>query len=131
MKDRRSTEDYLKTIYLLSQTGNVHACHIVQSMHLSRATVSVAIKRLVNEGYIQVEKGNVIHLTEQGLQVAQKTCDKYQLLKTFLIQLGVEETNATQDACKMEHDLSSESYMALKQFMSGANKGKTGEWYQV
>ncbi len=100
-------------------------------MHLSRATVSVAIKRLVSEGYIQVEKGNVIHLTEQGLQVAQKTCDKYQLLKTFLMQLGVEETNATQDACKMEHDLSSESYMALKQFMSGANKGKTGEWYQV
>lgn len=131
MKDRRSTEDYLKTIYLLSQTKAVHACHVGKSMDLSRATVCVALKRLADEGYLQVDKENVIRLTEQGLQVAQRTCDKYQLLKSFLMRLGVEEASATQDACKMEHDLSSESYAALKQFMRSPNEGKMGEWYQV
>ncbi len=131
MKDRRSTEDYLKTIYILSQSQEVHACQIGKSMDLSRATVSVALKRLADEGYVRVDKENVICLTEQGLQVAQRTCDKYQLLKSFLMRLGVEEVNATQDACKMEHDLSSESYAALKQFMRSQNETKMGEWYQV
>ena len=117
MKDRRSTEDYLKTIYLLSQTQKVHACHVGQHMGVSRPTVSVAIKRLENEGYLQVTEGNVICLTELGTRTAQKTCDKFQLLKRFLMQLGVTEDCASKDACQMEHDLSSESYHALKAFM--------------
>lgn len=118
MKKRRSTEDYLKTIYILSQTKEVHACQVAEELGLSRPTVSVALKHLTEEGYLQVDRDNVIRLTEQGLQMACRVCEKYKTLKKALMKLGVDEMAAIEDACKMEHDIGNESYLALKNFVS-------------
>ncbi len=118
MKKRRSTEDYLKTIYILSQTKEVHACQVAEQLGLSRPTVSVALKRLTEEGYLNVDESNVICLTERGVQDACRICERYQILKSFLMQLGVEEAVAVEDACKMEHDIGNESYQALKEFVT-------------
>ncbi len=119
MKVRRTTEDYLKVIYLLSQTGDeVHACQISQELQLSRPTVSVAVRRLAEEGYLEIHTDNAICLTDAGRQLARNTCEKYRILRDFLLRLGVDPANARQDACRMEHDISGESYDALKKFMA-------------
>lgn len=119
MKVRRTTEDYLKVIYLLSQNNSeVHACQISKELQLSRPTVSVAVRRLAEEGYVSINTDNAISLTATGRQLARSTCEKYRVLRDFLLRLGVDPANAKQDACKMEHDISGESYDALKKFMA-------------
>lgn len=125
MKQRKSTEDYLKIIYILSKSQEVHACLIAQELKLSRPTVSVTLKRLAKEGYLQIDQANVIRLTEKGLETAKYTYDRHKALQDFLISLGVKEDTASHDACEMEHGLGSESYAALKRLV--ARQGLSGD----
>lgn len=114
MKQKRMTENYLKTIYMLSRKGNVRNQDIVNALSVSRATVSVSVKILTEEGFVYVVEGKYIYLTQKGLQIAKETIERYQVLCKLLISLGVEPEIASRDACEMEHYIGTESYTALK-----------------
>ena len=114
-----SSEDYLERILILSeQKGNVRSIDIAESMGFSKPSVSVAMKKLKENGFIIVEDNGSIILTEKGLAIANKTYEKHKIISKFLIKLGVSNENALADACKIEHDLSDESFDALKKFIS-------------
>ena len=114
MKLRRTTEDYLKTIYLLSQKTEVHGAHIAEELGVSKPTVSIALKALEGEGYITRDDSRAICLTEEGLDIAKSTYERHQTFQTMLESLGVDHETAAADACLMEHAVSPESYEAIK-----------------
>lgn len=99
MKQRRVTENYLKTIYELSQKGVVRNQHLVHALSVSRATVSVSVKILAEEGFVYLVDGKYIYLTQKGLQIAKEMNERYQVLCKLLISLGVKPEIASRDAC--------------------------------
>lgn len=114
-KSEESVEDYLETILILSsRLPQVRSIDIANEMHFSKPSVSVAMKNLRNRNYITVTKEGFICLTEQGLSIAQTVYERHSLLSKWLMQLGVSPDTAVADACKMEHDISPESFGALK-----------------
>ena len=114
MKQKKSVEDYLKTIYTLSKRKAVHGSDIAGELGVSRPTVSVALKDLAEEGYIFVDDAHEVHLTEKGNQIAEDTYERHNTFCRLLTGLGVDEKTAAADACEMEHAVSRESYEALK-----------------
>ena len=114
MKQKKTVEDYLKVIYILSKQKGVHGVDIAGELGVSRPTVSVALKALAREGYIFVDDMHEVHLTEIGRQIAEETYERHNTFQQLLIKLGVDEKTAAADACEMEHAVSPESYAALK-----------------
>lgn len=114
MKQKKSVEDYLKIIYILSKEKEVHGADIAGKMNVSRPTVSVALKELAKEGYIFVDEIHEVHLTERGRMIAEETYERHNTFQQLLIWLGVDENTAAKDACQMEHAISRKSYEALK-----------------
>lgn len=114
MKQKKSVEDYLKTIYILSKGKEVHGAGIAERLGVSRPTVSVALKALAAEGYIFVDETHEVHLTERGHRIAEETYERHNTFRQLLTGLGVNEKTAAKDACEMEHAVSRESYEALK-----------------
>lgn len=110
-------EDYLKLIYKLSQKGDVRGSDIADGLEVTRPTVSVCLRRLMEDGDITMDRHRVVHLTEQGREIAESTQRKHNFLAEMLVSLGVPEDIAAEDACGMEHNLSAESYEALKRMM--------------
>ena len=111
-------EDYLKLIYTLSRKGDVHGADIADALDIKRPTVCVYLKRLVNVGDIVMDEHHCVHLTQQGLQIAESTLDKHGMLLALLQNLGVPGEVATEDACAIEHNISPETYSALKQLLN-------------
>lgn len=124
MKQKKSVEDYLKTIYTLSKRKAVHGSDIAGELGVSRPTVSVALKDLAEEGYIFVDDAHEVHLTEKGKQIAEDTYERHNTFCRLLTGLGVDEKTAAADACEMEHVVSSQSYEALKA-LAGKEKGES------
>ena len=117
MKIRGSAENYLETILILSQRkgkGEVRSIDIVNELEFSKPSVSVAMKNLRENGYITVDKDGYIRLTDKGLEIAEKMYERHTLLSQWLIKLGVDEKVAVEDACRMEHVISAESFAAIK-----------------
>ena len=117
MKIRESAENYLETILILSQRkgkGEVRSIDIVNELEFSKPSVSVAMKNLRENGYITVDKDGYIRLTDKGLEIAEKMYERHTLLSQWLIKLGVDEKVAVEDACRMEHVISAESFAAIK-----------------
>ena len=114
MKQKKSVEDYLKVIYILSQNKEVHGADIAGELRVSRPTVSVALKALAEEGYLFIDDVHEIHLTVKGRRIAEDTYERYDTFRRLLISLGADEKTATADACEMEHAVSPASYEALK-----------------
>lgn len=114
MKQRKSTEDYLKTIYLLDDQHGVRGAQIARALHVSRPTVSVALKSLEQEGYVQLDGSRLVHLTDHGLQIAEDTYERHQTFLELLLRLGIDRETAARDACEMEHSVSPESFLAIK-----------------
>lgn len=117
MQIRESAENYLKTILILSQRkgkGEVRSIDIVNELEFSKPSVSVAMKNLRENGYITVDKDGYIRLTDKGLEIAEKMYERHTLLSQWLIKLGVDEKVAVEDACRMEHVISAESFAAIK-----------------
>ena len=109
-----SGEDYLEQILmLLEQKGHARAIDIALGLNVSKPSVSVAMKKLKENGYIKMSTDNLISLTDKGYAIARKTYDRHQALTKYLMQLGVPEAIAKEDACKIEHDLSEESFAAI------------------
>lgn len=111
-----SGEDYLEAILMLSEKKDgVHAIDICEQLKITKPSVSVMLKRLREDGYITIDNDNHIHLTEKGLPIATKVYDRHKFLTSLLIRIGVNEKTAEDDACKIEHDLSDETYEKIKE----------------
>ena len=109
-----SAEDYLEQILmLLEKKGHARSIDIAVGLNVSKPSVSVAMKKLRENGYISMSSDNLISLTDKGYAIARKIYDRHQALTKYLTQLGVPENIAREDACKIEHDLSEESYAAI------------------
>jgi len=115
MRLQESGEMYLESIYRLSQTlQNVRSIDISEYMGYSKPSVSRAVNLLKSAGYIVMDEDNFITLTETGLQIAEKIYSRHTVLTELLIRLGVSETTAAEDACRMEHTISDETFDAIK-----------------
>lgn len=117
-RSEESIEDYLETIYVLSQRlPVVRSVDIATEMHFSKPSISVAMKNLKTRNYVTVSNEGYISLTEEGLAIAQRTYERHTLFTNWLVELGVDPEIAAEDACKMEHDISPESFAAIKKFL--------------
>ena len=113
-------ENYLETIYILSQQQNeVHAIDICSYLSYSRPTVSIVLRQMREHGLVTVNEANHIYLTEEGLKIAAHRYERHELLTNMLVTLGVSRETAIRDACKIEHDLSEETFEAIKRHMEG------------
>lgn len=111
---QESGEMYLETICILSQKGPVRSLDIAEYMNYSKPSISRAVGLLKSGGYILVDKDGYITLTDSGREIAEKIYERHTLLTAFLVRLGVDPQVAAEDACKMEHVISDESFQALK-----------------
>ena len=114
MKKDETIQNYLEAIYIISlEKNNVKAIDVVNYLHYSRPTVSVALKNLENDKYIEIVNNN-INLTKKGINVAKNMYEKHEYIANVLIKLGVSKKQAYKDSCLVEHDLSDESFKAIK-----------------
>lgn len=117
-RSNESVEDYLETILSLqNKIGNVRSIDIAHEMNFSKPSVSVAMKNLREKKYITVDDNGYIILTEKGKKQAEDTLERHTLISNWLISLGVDEDIAREDACRLEHDLSAESFAAIKKHL--------------
>lgn len=119
-KSEESMEDYLETIYVLRKClPVVRSIDIATELGYSKPSVSVAMKNLKTRGFVTVSQEGYISFTEQGEALASQTFERHTVIRDWLISLGVNEETASEDACKMEHDMSSETFQALKKHILG------------
>lgn len=110
-----SQEDYLETILLLQKRlGQVRSIDIANEMNFTKPSVSVAMKNLREKAYITVSENGFISLTESGRKRAENVLERHTILSDWLISIGVSRQTALEDACRVEHDLSEESFAAIK-----------------
>ncbi len=115
MNIRESAEDYLEAILMqCEQNGSARSVEIAAQLGVTKPSVSFAMKRLRENGYILMGDDNRITLTESGEVIARRILERHTLLTAMLIRLGVSEENARADACKIEHDLSDETFEAIR-----------------
>lgn len=114
-KAEESLEDYLETILILNKRlSAVRSIDVATEMNYSKPSVSVAVKNLKSRGYITVSEDGYLHLTDEGQKIAESVYERHTLLTDWLVHLGVDPQTAASDACKMEHDITQESYEAMK-----------------
>ena len=110
-----AVQNYLETIYILSlRQSEVHAVDVCAYLSYSRPTVSIVLRQMRESGLVTVDENNHIHLTQEGERIAVALYERHTVISELLISLGVSPETAARDACKIEHDLSEESFMALK-----------------
>ena len=115
---QESGEMYLESIFVLSKKNkSVHAIDVCEYMGYSKPSVSRAVKILRENGYITVEKDGNLRLTEKGTSVAESMYQRHTVLTNFLKSLGVDANTASNDACKIEHVISEESFEAIKKHL--------------
>ena len=116
MKIYESAEDYLEAILTLRErNGMVRSIDIANELHFSKPSVSVAMKKLRESGYIEMDGDGLITLLPPGQEVAQRIYERHRQLTEFFVRLGVSEEVAAADACKVEHDLSEETFRKIKE----------------
>jgi Mn-dependent DtxR family transcriptional regulator len=119
MQINESAENYLETILLLSKTlPVVRSVDIASEMGFKKSSVSVAMKNLREKNYITVTDAGFIYLTESGKEMAEIVYERHFILSSWLEQLGVDKKTASEDACRMEHILSKESFDAIKRYVT-------------
>ena len=121
---QESGELYLETIYVLSKNGVVRSLDVAEYMGFSKPSVSRAVGLLKQGGYLIMDRDGSLTLTEDGLGVAKKIYERHTLLSDFLVRLGVDEKTAAEDACKIEHDISDESFAAIKRHVKTGTRLK-------
>ncbi|MCC8074202.1 MAG: metal-dependent transcriptional regulator [Clostridiales bacterium] len=119
MKIHESAENYLETILMIkNKKGFVRSIDIANELEFSKPSVSVAMKNLRENGYIDVDSSGYITLLDSGLEIAEKMYERHLTLSNWLISLGVNEKTAVEDACRIEHIISVESFEAIKKMIS-------------
>ena len=115
MEILKSSEDYLEAMLMMQERhGDIRSIDVAAELGVTKPSVSYATKRLRENGYITMDKDSLITLTDKGMEIAQRIYERHKLLTQFLIHLGVSEETARADACKIEHDLSDETFAAIK-----------------
>ena len=117
MAMQESGEMYLETILILSKKGEVRSIDVSEYMGYSKPSVSRAVGLLKTGGYLTMEENGHLHLTEEGRALAEKIYERHNLLTEGLVLLGVDKAVAAEDACRIEHVISDESFAAIKQHM--------------
>lgn len=118
-----SAENYLETILILSnKLPVVRSVDVANELDFKKSSVSIAMKNLKSNGHITVTDAGFIYLTESGREIAEKVYERHSFISSWLISLGVPEDIATEDACKMEHIISNESYAAIKDYIKANTK---------
>lgn len=119
MEIHQSAEDYLEAILIIKERkGYVRSIDVANQLKVSKPSVSYATKRLRENGYISFNEDGMISLTETGMDIASKIYTRHKVLSDFFVKLGVDEEVAAEDACKIEHDISSESFERLCAFVN-------------
>lgn len=120
MKSNESAENYLETILILSKRNPVvRSVDIATELGFKKSSVSVAMKNLRENGHITVTKEGFIYLTDTGREIAEMIYERHEMISDWLIRLGVDPKIAVEDACRMEHVISKESFEAIKKEISG------------
>ena len=122
MQLHESAENYLESILVLSKQGDVRAVDICKYHGFSRPTVSAAIKTLRKNGYVDVDGANNITLTKKGLAVANGVYERHEVIAKVLMAIGVSPENAYDDSCRIEHDISEETFLAIKAHLAKMKK---------
>lgn len=118
MRIQESAENYLETILILQQrNGSVRSVEIANELGFSKASVSVAMKRLREDEYIDMDGSGYIHLLDKGYVIAKKMYERHTMLTDWLKKIGVSDDIAAEDACKIEHVISAESFDAIKNML--------------
>lgn len=119
LKIQESAENYLETILMLGQTGQpVRSIDIVNELGFSKPSVSVAMKKLRENGYIYMDNDGHITLSDTGLEIAERMYERHTFLSSVLMKLGVDEKVAVEDACRIEHVISPETFDKLKEHVN-------------
>ena len=114
MQILRASEDYLETMLMMKEKhGYIRSIDIAEYLGVTKPSVSYATKRLRESGYITMDKEGLITLTDTGMAIAASMLDRHKTLTRFLIRLGVDPETAEADACKIEHDISQETFEAI------------------
>ena len=115
---KESAEDYLESILVLkNQKGFVRSIDIANDLGVSKPSVSVAMKNFREEGYITVDEDGYIDLSEKGLEIAKRVYERHEIISEALMTLGVSRETALDDSCKIEHVISEESFLKIKEFV--------------
>ena len=123
MKIQESAENYLETILIIhNRHGNVRSIDIANELGFSKPSVSVAMKNLRTNGYIEVDKEGFITLLDKGREIADKIYERHTLLSTWLVRMGVSPEVAAEDACRIEHVISAETFERLKEHVSAQDE---------
>ena len=118
MEIHESAEDYLEKILMLkNKNGTVRSIDIVNDLGYSKPSISIAMKKLRENGYIKMDDENLITLTDSGMAIATRIYDRHKTLTDLLLHIGVTHVNAEKDACKIEHDISDETFDHIKAFL--------------
>ena len=116
MQIKESAENYLETILVIhTEKGYCRCIDICNKMGFAKPSVSVYMKNLKDDGYVLIDENGDITLTEKGKGIAEKIYDRHNVIAGFLMQLGTPEKIAFQDSCKIEHDISEESFSLIKE----------------
>lgn len=118
MTIHQSAEDYLETILMLTERqGKVRSIDVVNELGFTKASVSIAMKKLRENGYISMDADGFITLNESGMEVASRVYGRHKTLSKLFVLLGVTPEVASEDACKVEHDLSEETFRCIQQYL--------------
>lgn len=114
----QSAEDYLETILVLQEKcGQVRSIDIVNRLGYSKPSVSIAMKKLRESGYISMSPDGLITLNESGLEIAKQVYSRHKVITELFVLMGVSEEAAAEDACRVEHDLSQETFERIRDFV--------------
>ncbi|MCL1842670.1 MAG: metal-dependent transcriptional regulator [Defluviitaleaceae bacterium] len=117
MKIQASSEDYLETILVLTKKqGKVRSIDIANHMNFAKPTISIKMKQFRDNGYITFDADRHIHLTEKGAEIAARIHERHTLITKILVAIGVDEAQALEDACKIEHNISEKTFECIKKF---------------
>lgn len=127
MKIQESAEDYLEAILVIQERkGNVRSIDVAHHLNFSKPSVSRAMSLLRENGYVQMDKDGLLSLTDAGMEIASRIYERHRLLTEWLTVLGVSPDVAAEDACRIEHDISEETFTRLKEHIAIAGR-KSGE----
>lgn len=123
MKIKESAENYLESILIIKiKKGSVRSIDIANELKFTKPSVSVAMKNLREEGYINMNSDGAITLTDKGLEIAERVYERHEIIAQALIKLGVDEATAYEDSCKIEHDISELSFEKIKEHLATHQK---------
>ena len=125
MKIQKSSEDYLEAMLMMQERhGFIRSTDVAEHLGVTKPSVSYATKRLREAGYITMDHDGLITLTGDGMEIAQRMYSRHKFLSHALMSIGVSEQTALEDACKIEHDISQETFDALQKFAEGEKNRK-------